>query len=435
MNLDYRKWIPIPAGLLVLGLAIGAGQSGDSGRVKAFVGARLLDGSGKPAIEKATLIVRDGKVEAVGPASSVRPPAGAQLISLGGKTVIPGLVNAHAHLSDVQGLRSGPQFYTEENVLRQLGLYARYGITTVWSLGGDGDPAVKLRDSQDTPSLTRARIYFAGPVIVGKTPDQARQMVAKAAAMKPDVVKIRVDDNLGSSQKMAPEVYRAVIEESHRRGFRVAVHIFYLDDAKSLLRAGADFIAHSVRDQDVDDEFLSLMKQRNICYCPTFTRELSTYVYDSVPAFFKDSFFLRGADREVMRQLQEPERMAAMRSSKSAQGYKAAMPVARRNLKKVADAGIRIAMGTDTGAAPGRFQGYFEHLELEMMAESGLTPQQVLRAATADAAACIERSDRLGTLEPGKWADFLVLDKNPLEDIRNTKSLRSVWIAGNELQR
>ncbi len=430
MNLDHRKWIPVLAGLLALGL----GQTAGWGQVKAFVGARLIDGSGKPAVEKATLIVRDGKVEAVGPSASVRTPAGAQLISLGGKTVIPGLVNAHAHLSEASGPRSGPEFYTAESVTRQLGLYARYGITTVWSLGGDGDAAVKLRDSQDTPSLARARIYFAGPVIAGKTPDQARQMVAQVAAMKPDVIKIRVDDNLGSTPKMAPEVYRAVIEEAHRRGFRVAVHIFYLDDAKALLRAGADFIAHSVRDRDVDEEFLSLLKQRNICYCPTFTRELSTYVYDSTPAFFQDPFFLRDADRELVRQLQEPERMAAIRSSKSAQGYKAAMPVARRNLKKVSEAGLRIALGTDTGAAPGRFQGYFEHLELEMMAEAGLTPQQVLRAATADAAACMERGDRLGTLERGKWADFLVLDKNPLEDIRNTKTVRSVWIAGNEVR-
>ena len=313
MNIGHRQWIPALTGLLVLGLAISAGQSGGSGRVKAFVGARLIDGSGKPAIEKATLIVRDGKVEAVGPSSSVRPPAGAQTVNLAGKTIIPGLVNAHAHLSEAQGPRSGPEFYTEENVMRQLGLYAQYGITTVWSLGGDGDAAVKARDGQDSASLTRARIYFAGPVIVGKTPDEARQMVAKVAAMKPDVIKIRVDDNLGATPKMAPEVYRAVIDESHRRGFRVAVHIFYLDDAKSLLRAGVDFIAHSVRDRDVDDEFLALLKQRDVCYCPTLTRELSTYVYESAPAFFKDSFFLREADHEVMRQLQEPERQAAMR--------------------------------------------------------------------------------------------------------------------------
>lgn len=421
------KWTRVPLWLLSLCLGTCLAQT------RVFTGARLIDGSGKPAIEKATLIARDGKIEAVG--SSVRAPAGATTVNLSGKTIIPGMVNAHAHVADGKGIRSGPEFYTDENVLRQLGVYARYGVTTIWSLGGDGQPAVKARDSQETPSLNRARLYFAGPVITGKTPEEARKMVGQAAALKPDVIKIRVDDNLGTSQKMTPEVYRAVIEESHRLGFRVAAHIFYLDDAKALLRAGVDFIGHSVRDRDVDDEFISLMKKRNICYCPTLTREISTYAYESAPAFFKDPFFLREADPEVIAQLQEPARQTAMRNSKSAQGYKAAMPVAQRNLKKIADSGVRIAMGTDTGAGPGRFQGYFEHLELDLMAESGLTPQQILRSATSDAAACIERGDRLGSLQPGKWADFVVLDGNPLENIGKTKTIQSVWIAGNEVKR
>src|SRR5207244_4349798 len=162
------------------------------------------------------------------------------------------------------------------------------------------------------------------------------------------------------------------IDEAHRRGLRVASHMFYLEDAKSLLRSGSDFIAHSVRDKDIDDEFVSLLKQRDVCYCPTFTREISTFIYESTPAFFKDPFFLREADRGLMKELQEPERQAAMKNSKSAQAYKAGLEVARRNLKKISDAGVRIAMGTDTGAAPGRFQGYFEHLELEMMKDAGM---------------------------------------------------------------
>ncbi|MGH9719994.1 MAG: amidohydrolase family protein [Bryobacteraceae bacterium] len=433
MRIERCTWVVAGVGVLVAGLTSASAQSGSQTRAKIFTGARLIDGTGKPAVEKASLLVRDGRVEAV--STPAKAGTGVQVVDLAGKTIIPGLVNAHAHVSDQQGTRSGAEFYTEENVARQLGVYARYGVTTLWSLGGDGPVAVKLRDSQDTPSLARARLYFAGPVITGKTPDLARQMVAKVAAMKPDVIKIRVDDNLGSGQKMTPDVYRAVIDEAHKLGLRVAVHIYYLDDAKSLLKSGADFIAHSVRDRDVDDEFISLMKQRDICYCPTFTRELSTYAYESTPAFFKDPFFRREADPEVIRQLQEPERQAAMRNNKSAQTYKAQLAVAKRNLKKVADAGVRIAMGTDTGAGPGRFQGYFEHVELEMMADAGLTPSQILRAATGDAAKCMDRADRVGTLEPGKWADFIVLDENPLADIRKTRGVRSVWIAGNEVKR
>src|SRR5262249_14668952 len=193
-----------------------AGQAATSAGVKAFVGARLIRGSGLPAVENAALIARDGRVEAVGPASEVKTPAGAQTINLAGKFIIPGLISTHVHVSDVQGLR--PPAYTEENTLRQLGVFARYGVTSVFSLGGEEEPAFKAPRAQNAPSLDRTRIYLAGDVITGKTPQEAREMVARVAAMKPDIIKIRVDDNLGATVKMSPEVYRAVIDEAHQRG-------------------------------------------------------------------------------------------------------------------------------------------------------------------------------------------------------------------------
>ncbi|MFN7938038.1 MAG: amidohydrolase family protein [Bryobacteraceae bacterium] len=404
--------------LAFLSLAIG-----QSSRVTAISGARVISTPGRPA-ESATIVIRDGKIVSVGKVI----PKDATVIRLSGKTIIPGLVNAHGHMG-AQGAAASSQ----PSVEQQLALYGRYGVTTVWSLGGENEDAVQARAAQDSAKLRRARIYFAGPVIAARTPQEARQQVNKVSQMKPDVIKIRIDDQLGTQPKMTPEVYKAVIDEAHKLGFRVAVHIFYLDDAKGALRAGADFIAHSVRDRDIDDEFLSLMKARNICYCPTFTRELSTYAYESTPAFFKDPFFLQGADPTQVKQLQEPDRQKAMRESKSAQTYKAAVPLAMKNLKRVADAGIRIAMGTDTGAGPGRFQGYFEHLEMEMMTQAGLTPAQVLKASTVDAAACMGRAD-VGSIEPGKWADLIVLNANPLDDIRNTRKIHNVWIAGNPLE-
>ncbi len=246
------------------------------------------------------------------------------------------------------------------------------------------------------------------------------------------IIKIRVDDNLGTVAKMPPAVYRAIIDEAHQRGLRVAAHIFYLEDAKDLLRAGVDFIAHSVRDREIDDEFITLMKRRNIPYCPTLTREISTFVYESTPAFFSDPFFLREADREVVAQLNEPQRQEAMRRSASAQAYKTALAVAQRNLKRAADAGLLIAMGTDAGPFANRFQGYFEHLEMELMAEAGLTTAQILRSATLDAAHALQ-VEGIGALTKGAWADFIVLDRDPLKDIRHTRSLSSVRIAGNQV--
>jgi len=400
---------------------------------RAFVGARIVDGTGKPAIENGTLVIQDGRVVAVGPSDRVKPPRGAEVVNAGGKTIIPGLINAHGHVGETQGLRSGAQFYTPENVARQLGLYARYGITTVFSLGGDREAGFRMRDEQDTPALKRSRIFVAGTIIVADTPEAARKQVDEVAATKSDIIKIRVDDNLGTTRKMAPEVYAAVIDEAHKKGMRVAVHIFYLEDAKAVLRLGADYIAHSVRDKDIDAETIALLKQRDVPLCPTLTREVSAFVYGSTPEFFADPFFLREAEnREVSEQLKDPTREQAMRESAAARQYQEALEVAKRNLKKLSDAGVRIVMGTDTGP-PARFQGYFEHMELELMVQAGLTPMQALVAATGDAAKLLKRPGKIGSLEPGAWADFLVLAKNPLEDIRNTKSLEAVWIAGNKL--
>jgi imidazolonepropionase-like amidohydrolase len=161
---------------------------------------------------------------------------------------------------------------------------------------------------------------------------------------------------------------------------------------------------------------------------------VSAFAYESTPAFFSDPFFLQEADPDVVRQLQEPDRQAAMRGSKTAQAYKAALAVAQQNLKKAADAGLLIVMGTDAGPFPERFEGYFEHLEMDMMVQSGLTPAQVLRSATSDAARGM-KMDGVGTLTKGAWADFVVLDKDPLSDIRNTRTIASVWVAGNQVKR
>lgn len=381
--------------------------------LKAFTGATVIDGKGQRLARPATIVVRGGKIEAVGRAA---PPQGAEVIDLSGKFVTPGLISTHGHTPDT---------------LRQLGLFARYGVTTVWSLGGDPPASFTARDQ---PPVNRARVYVAGEVIVGKTADEARRMVAKVAAGKPDVIKIRVDDQLGTTAKMGPDVYRAIIDEAHKRGLRVAAHIFYLEDAKDLLRAGADIIAHSVRDKDIDSEFVRLMKDRSIPYIPTLTRELSTFVYESKPAFFSDPFFLRDANQHVVAQLQEPARQKDMRESKSAQAYKAALEVAKRNLKKAADAGLLIAMGTDSGATPSRFEGYFEHLEMEMMADAGMSPAHIIRSAASDAARAM-KVESVGELSQGAWADFAVYDRDPLVDIRNSKSLSQVWIAGKQVSR
>ena len=397
----------------------------------AFTDARIIDGTGAAVIFPGTLVMDQGKIVAVGSPADITIPADARVISLDGKTLMPGLVNAHGHAGGVRGLESG--HYSEENLLRQLSLYASYGVTSVVSLGDDEEAGFQLRNTQNHAELDRARLFVAGPVLNPSTAAQAAEMVDQTASLNPDFIKIRVDDNLGRTPKMSAEVYEAVSARADVHGIPLSVHTYYQQDTKDLLRVGADHIAHSIRDSHIDDEFIQLMRERDICYTPTLTRELSTYVYESEPTFFSDPFFLAGVDTDVLTTLREPERQQRMAQNAAAQQYKAALPIAMSNLKTLSDAGVRIAMGTDSGPAA-RFQGYFEHLEMWMMQDAGMTPMQIIKSATADAAACMNLTDT-GTLEVGKWADLIVLEQNPLEDIRNTRSIEQVWIAGNQLRR
>lgn len=411
--------------------ACGADAEAGTASMRAFVGARLIDGSGSTPLENSVIVIDGGEIVAVGEAGSVEIPSGVATIDVRGRTIIPGLINTHGHVGDVRGLRSGQ--YSRDNVLDQLGLYARYGVTTVVSLGDDREEGVRVRDEQAADStLDRARLFVAGPVLDPDTPEEAAEQVARIAAMDVDWAKIRVDPGLGTGTAMAPEIFEAVITEAHRAGLPVAVHVVELADAKAVVAAGADFVAHSIRDLPLDDEFIALLRERRICLSPTLTRELSTFVYGARPDFFDDPFFLRDADPAVLAELEDPERQRRTRESEAAIHWRAQLPLAMSNLKMLSEAGARIAMGTDSGVA-GRFQGYFEHLELEMMVEAGLTPMQVIVAATGDAARCVGLDAALGTIEPGRRADFVVLESNPLDDIVNTRTIESVWINGESV--
>ena len=318
-------------------------------------------------------------------------------------------------------------------------MYAEYGVTTAYSLGSgptDAQEGLTLRDQQEQGPLDRARLYSAGLVIADKTPDEARKNVDRHVDQKVDIIKIRVDGEDGNPNKMTPDVYRAVIDQAHKRGMRVAAHMFYLKDAQGLVDAGADVLAHSIRDQDVPPAFIAELKKRNIGYIPTLTRDLSVFVYESTPAFFSEPFFLRGQSLygKQVAQLKDPAAQEKVRNNKDAQSIKKALEQANRNLKLLSDGGVPIAMGTDSGAnLVGRWQGYFEHIEMEMMAKAGMTPAQTIAAATGGAARVMHLDSKLGTLQPGKWADFVVLDANPLTDIKNLRQIAAVWIAGQRM--
>lgn len=399
----------------------------------AFTGATVIDGTGKAPIPDGVVVVTDGKITAVGPRAGTTVPSDAKRVDVAGKTIMPGIINAHAHVNADR--KSSVPARTQ--LADQLALYARYGVTSVYSLGDDGVESVKLRDELRAQAakgqLDRARLYVAGPVLNAKDPADARAVTNENAVRGVDIIKTRIEGPPDAPIRK-PEVYGALIQQAHADKLRVAAHMFTVDETKGLVDAGADVLAHSIRDRDPDATLIAAIKSRDIGYIPTLTRDLSVFVYESAPFFANDPFFTKeAAYRAPFAALMDPAAQAKVKADKSAQSIKPALAQASRSLKLLSDAGVPIAMGTDSGADVGRWQGYFEHVELAMMVDAGMTPMQVLVAATGGAAKVMQIDDLVGTLQPGRQADLLVLAADPSKDIKNTRTLEQVWIGGRKV--
>jgi len=394
----------------------------------AYTGATVWDGTGAAPLSNATLVVRDGRVVSVG---SEAAPDGAGIVDLKGRWIVPGFINAHGHASgrwaadDVQG--------DAARVEGDLALYARYGVTTVLSLGGIPADAYRVRDTQSSATLDRARLLLAGQIVFSQEPAKAAAMTQANIDAGVDWIKLRVDDNLGSGEKMSWNAVEAAMTVAKAANVPVASHIFYMDDAATLLGMGTSLVAHSVRDQRLSDEFVQTLLDSGVCYVPTLVREVSTFVYSERPAFFDDPFFLEAAKQGQIDRVSAPEFMSRMAASPAAAAYRKALVQAQENLRIAVDSGVPVAFGTDSGPA-GRFPGYFEHMEFDLMSEAGMTAREILLSATSVAANCLNLDD-LGTLEQGKWADFVVLAEDPLADVQALHSVQSVFVAGNEVER
>ena len=416
---------------IVLAFALATGvllSQAPSSSTVALIGARVIDGTGAPPVASAAVLITNGRIERVGPVAAVNIPANATRIDVTGKTIVPGFINAHGHLNS--GDRSLP---VRDQIIQQLQVYSRFGITTVYALGDDGLESVRVRDENDKGPLTRARLHSSGPSTVGKSVEDARRLMAERQAQRVFFVKTRLN---GGENDMPPEVYAALIDEAHRRGLKVAAHLFSLADAKGMVEAGLDVIAHSVRDRDVDAAFVADLTRRGTGYIPTLTRDLSVFQYVSTPAYITDPFFLRGLPHYAahIERVKDPALHEKIKNNPGTARGKAGFDQALKNLKLLSDGGVMIAMGTDSGTGTGRWQGYFEHVEMELMVQAGMTPMQTLVAATGNAAKVMRIDAEVGTLQPGKRADFVVLNADPLADIKNTRSIASVWVDGRMLQ-
>lgn len=411
----------------------------------------LIDGSGGPPLPRAAMVVVDGRIQWAGPAAQLKAPAGAQGNDLAGRFVMPGIINLHCHLGNTIDLVQSPANFTRANLEKHLRTYASYGVTSVLSMGSDQELVYQVRAEQRAGRPRMARIFTAGRGFTGpggypttapgmkgvpfevNSEAEVRKAIAQLASRRVDVVKIWVDDHLGRERKIPLEVSRAIVQQAHRSNLKVAAHIYYLEDARALVRAGIDALAHSVRDQLVDESLITAMKERGAWQIPTLTREASTFIYARPHPMLSDPFFTRSVSSSLLASLRSPEYQKKIAGDPDFSRYPSFLEFAQKNLKRLSDAGVRIGFGTDTGP-PARFAGYFEHWEMELMAQAGLTPARILAAATREAAEFLGASRDLGTLQPGKWADLLVLAKNPLEDIRNSRSLEAVYIAGHRVR-
>jgi imidazolonepropionase-like amidohydrolase len=375
-----------------------------------YEGARLILGDGSDPIENGAFAVDGGQFVAVGGAGEVSVPDGATRVDLSGMTVMPTIIDTHTHLS-----------VTREALIDDLQRRAYFGISAALSMGADGPGApLEMRDEVISGA---ARYQSAGHGLTAPEPgrrvvhwvtteDEARQAVRDEVARDVDVIKLWVDDRDGQYDQLSPEIYGAAIDEAHQNNIRVASHQFELVDAKGLLRAGIDILAHGVRDQDIDDEFVEMVKQRpNLVLIPNLPeRGVATDL----------SWMADSISDEVFNGLQESN----VDNPEIQEGFN----IQARNLARLNDEGMTIAVGSD-GNKP-----WAPHIEMEDMVAAGMTAAQVLVSATRNAAVLMELDD-MGTIEVAKSADFIVLEANPLDDITNTRQISSVYLRGEEVDR
>ncbi|PUZ26715.1 Imidazolonepropionase [Chitinophaga costaii] len=410
-------------------------------------GVNLIDGNGGTPQTNVALVLRGDALSQILKVGTDSLPKDATVIDATGKTVMPTLINAHGHLGLLKDTTAVSGNYTPENVERQLKKYAAYGVGAVLSMGTDQEAIWRLRDSSRAGKLPGAIIYtagygfgvenggppitFAGKVFRPKNPQEVAGDMDVLAKQKPDFVKMWVDDFNGSLPKMSASIYDTILKCAHDHGLRVAAHVYYLEDARRLIHNGVDVIAHSIRDKEIDDALIETMKSKDIYYIPTLSLDQYSYAYaaDTVP-WINDPFFKQSLEPGIYEMITSPAFKAKAKADKDLQKKMYAFHTAMQNLVKIHSAGVKVCMGTDSGAQLLRTQGYSEHLELELMVLAGLTPLQAITCATKNAAEMLQVSKETGTLEPGKKASFIVLDKNPVDDIRNTHTISQVWING-----
>ena len=431
----------------VLGLSPLVAQRGSTSPATLYEGARLITGDGSAAIESSAFLVEDGHFTRIGRRGEVQAPAGATRVDLTGKTVIPALVDGHSHIGYMNNMTSGAMNYTRENILDHMYRFAYFGVAASQAMGTDfGEMPFQIRDeiiagrypdaarfltagrglsplSEISPDNMRQAAF---PVT---TPAGARASVQELVPRKVKLIKTWVDDRGGAVKPLSPDLYTAIFDEAHKNGLRVAVHATDLKVAKDLLKAGIDVFAHMIG--DVDDELVVLFKQHpNVAVLSALGgphRAVYAPWLDPV-----QPLILETVRPEQIKRLQG--RFPVRDPKQLAQSQQAWDRLAA-GIKRLSEAGVKIGVGTDGGGQQGdQFIGWTMHAELENMVMAGIPPAKVLMAATRVSAEILGQDD-LGMVATGKSADFVVLDANPLDDIKNTRRISQVYLRGHRIDR
>ena len=413
-----------------------------------FEGARVIVGDESAPVENAALVVENGKITAVGRLAEVSVPAGSERVNVAGKTVMPAIIDAHGHIGYRKGANFRVENYTRENLVDHLERLAYHGVAAFMSMGTERDLGYALRDEfRAAPPPNMALFLTAGRGLAmpngGPAPPlrdapygvqteaEARAAVRELAAKKIDrYVKIWVDDREGAVKKLTPDLYTAAIDEAHKLGLRTITHTQDREDVKSIMRAGIDGLAHPPwrLGQEVDDELVGLFKERPHVFVLLTLWGTRNQIYGRRPAWIDEPLLRETFNAEDIRLL---ENMNVPEDAPSR--WKAG--VVPRGVARLKAAGVRFGLGDDAGATNGaQYFGFGAHMEMASMVEAGLTPPEAITVATRNSAEILDLRSH-GTLAPGKSADFIVLDANPLDDINNTRRINAVYLRGKAVDR
>lgn len=421
----------------------------------AIVGGTLIDGRGGPPVADAAVVIRGNKIIAAGPADRTSVPDGARIVRADGRTVLPGLIDAHMHIGGSGGGSADPREFTPTAGANNFKSYLKFGVTTVFDIAGnpfiDQQKAALASGAMTGPRLFGVKYGITmpgshpmglleeyrltkllGPVYpLVTTVDEAKAVIAKVAADKTDGVKIfhSRSEFPGTSRydadrsKLPPAVLKALVDESKKHGLRVYAHIAFPSEAKEVVEAGVNTLVHSISMAETGaGPVFEMMAKRGVFYIPTLAQIEAVYGLKANPFMLEQ---LRGKVWDVILDSIVHERsVARARLAKPglADDARRNLEVSIANLRRALRAGVKIVAGSDAGNAA-VIHGASMPRELELMHHAGMSPMQVITAATKTAAEAIGQGDTIGTIEAGKLADLVVIAGDPLRDISSIRNV------------